>query len=249
VTVIQVSIDSLALRAIEDELRYSAAELRDGCETGGWLWAAQGAAWWRTEGLLIEAASGPGRKARRAPGALTFDTDDLFEFDRVMGAERLEVAGAWHCHPGGDDAPSETDDERVRALLSFRRRVGLSHSACPRDHPHAHGWRLAVQPLGHVSDAGFAPRDPRRPRASCRARRHEGGELISGFETLPQVLGVLVGLEREVPKNDQHAAQINASRELFEAERDRMLKEGRERIRARAPRAPGCRWAQSGAMQ
>jgi Prokaryotic homologs of the JAB domain len=124
VTVIQVSIDDLALRAIEDELRRSAAELRDGYETGGWLWGEAGAAWWRTEGLLIEAACGPGRRARRGPGALTFDTDDLFEFDRVMRTEGLEVVGAWHCHPGGDDAPSDTDDKRIEALLSFREEWG-----------------------------------------------------------------------------------------------------------------------------
>jgi hypothetical protein len=54
--------------------------------------------------------------------------------------------------------------------------------------------------------------------------------VISGFETLPQVLGVLAGLEHEVPKNERHAAQIKASNALFEAERDRMLKEERERI-------------------
>jgi proteasome lid subunit RPN8/RPN11 len=113
VTVIQVSIDDLARRAIEDELLYSAAELRDGCETGGWLWAKQGAAWWRTEGLLVEAACGPGRKARRLPGALTSDSDHMDEWDRVMRKEGLEVVGAYHTHPGGDDAPSETDDEPV----------------------------------------------------------------------------------------------------------------------------------------
>jgi hypothetical protein len=44
------------------------------------------------------------------------------------------------------------------------------------------------------------------------------------------VLGVLAGLEHEVPKNERHAAQIKASNALFEAERDRMLKEERERI-------------------
>jgi hypothetical protein len=124
VTVIQVSIDDLALRAIEDELRRSAAELRDGHETGGWLWGEAGAAWWRTEGLTIAWASGPGARAVRAPGALTFDTDDLFEADAVMRRHGYEVVGAWHCHPAGDDAPSDTDDERVRALLSFREEWG-----------------------------------------------------------------------------------------------------------------------------
>ncbi len=41
---------------------------------------------------------------------------------------------------------------------------------------------------------------------------------------------VLSGLEHEVPKNERHAAQIKASKEIFEAERDRMLKEERERL-------------------
>jgi Prokaryotic homologs of the JAB domain len=121
VTLIHVSIDRLAAEAIEDELRRSAAELRDGCETGGWLWAEAGAAWWRTEGLTIAFASGPGDKAVRALGALTLDTDSLFEADAVFRREGYELVGHWHTHPGGDDQPSETDDERIKALLSFRK--------------------------------------------------------------------------------------------------------------------------------
>jgi hypothetical protein len=88
VTLIQVSIDPLARSYIEDELRRSAAKLRDGKETGGWLWAKQVAAWWRTEGLLIEAACGPGPKARREPGALTLDTD-------FMTSSTLLCGGTW----------------------------------------------------------------------------------------------------------------------------------------------------------
>jgi hypothetical protein len=53
---------------------------------------------------------------------------------------------------------------------------------------------------------------------------------IAGHETLNHVLGVLAGLEHEVPRNEAHAAEIAAQKTLFEAERDRMLKEERERI-------------------
>jgi Prokaryotic homologs of the JAB domain len=121
---IQVSIGEYARQTIDDELRHSAAELRDGCETGGWLWAEQGAAWWRTEGLTITFASGPGDKAIRAPGALTLDTDSLFAADEVFRREGYELIGQWHTHPGGDDQPSDTDDLRIKALLSFREEWG-----------------------------------------------------------------------------------------------------------------------------
>jgi hypothetical protein len=53
---------------------------------------------------------------------------------------------------------------------------------------------------------------------------------IAGFETLENVLGALSGLEREMPRSEAHAAAIDAQKKVFEAERDRMLKEERERI-------------------
>jgi hypothetical protein len=60
---------------------------------------------------------------------------------------------------------------------------------------------------------------------------------IAGFETLENVLGALSGLEHEKPRNEEHAAAIAESKARFEKERDRMLKEERERDRAREPSA------------
>jgi hypothetical protein len=53
---------------------------------------------------------------------------------------------------------------------------------------------------------------------------------IAGHETLQQVLGVLSGLEHERPRSEAHAEAIAAQKKIFEAERDRLLKEERERI-------------------
>jgi hypothetical protein len=53
---------------------------------------------------------------------------------------------------------------------------------------------------------------------------------IQGFESLENVLGALSGLEHEKPRNKEHAEAIAASKKLFEAERDRMLEDERQRI-------------------
>lgn len=153
-TVINVSIQDLALREIEDELRRSAALLAAGHETGGHLWAKKDAAWWRAEGLVIEAASGPGPNAKREPSALTFDTDALDHWDEVMRRDLgLELVGMWHVQPGGDDQPSETDDYRVRSLLFEARGTGSQNRAGSRtDFDPRSGWRLDDAPVDRVSD-------------------------------------------------------------------------------------------------
>jgi hypothetical protein len=53
---------------------------------------------------------------------------------------------------------------------------------------------------------------------------------IQGFETLENVLGALSGLEHETPRSEARAEAIAAQKKLFEAERDLLLKEERERI-------------------
>jgi hypothetical protein len=70
---------------------------------------------------------------------------------------------------------------------------------------------------------------------------------IAGHETLEHVLGVLAGLEHERPRSEAHAEAIAGQKAVFEAERDRMLKEERERIeRENQARLGGYREARPG---
>ena len=122
---IYVKLSTLARQEIRKELDRSRADISQGHETGGWLFAEKDTPWWRTEGITIEYASGPSDKAVRGPGAIDMDTDALFSAaDVLLEKHGLEVVGAWHIHPGGDDQPSDTDIERVAALLSFRSEWG-----------------------------------------------------------------------------------------------------------------------------
>jgi proteasome lid subunit RPN8/RPN11 len=134
--VIWVTVAPLAHKGIESELRKCEALLRQGYETGGWLWAQQGQGWWRTEGLVIDFASGPGDKAERQlfqerdgdrdyhVSELTMDTASLEEVDAVFRREGCEVVGMWHTHPNGDDQPSEHDLKRVDGVLARREEWG-----------------------------------------------------------------------------------------------------------------------------
>ena len=232
IVAIYVKLSTLARQEIQKELDRSRADISQGHETGGWLFAEKDTPWWRTEGITIEYASGPSDKAVRGPGAIDMDTDALFSAaDVLLEKHGLEVVGAWHIHPGGDDQPSDTDIERVAALLSFRSEWGC-RTQC--------GLEMILTPqkgrLGH-SPVGVHALQDSRDRSAGRvdrargARNHEGGGLvIAGFESLENVLGVLSGLEHEKPRSEAHAEAIAAQKKLFEAERDRMLALEAERI-------------------
>ncbi len=124
-TVIKASLSPLARKLIQEELRAASAALARNHETGGWLWAAQGLGWWRTEGLEISYASGPGDHPERGIGAIDYDVASLESVDEVMRREGLELAGMWHTHLHPDsDAPSETDMKRIDVLLERREEWG-----------------------------------------------------------------------------------------------------------------------------
>jgi proteasome lid subunit RPN8/RPN11 len=130
IVVIWVTIGPSAHEAIEAELRKSTELLRQGLETGGWLWARQGEGWWRTEGLVIEFASGPGENPERQIfddeeageriSEITYDVSSLEAMDEVFRREGYELVGMYHTHPSGSDQPSEHDLKRVDGLLERR---------------------------------------------------------------------------------------------------------------------------------
>lgn len=114
-----VTLKPFAQEAITDELKRAAPLLAEGRETGGFVWVPKDSYWWN--GISVEVASWAGPKARREVGALTFDTEYMDELDAALSEKLdLELAGHWHCHPSGDDQPSEADDERMRAVLHER---------------------------------------------------------------------------------------------------------------------------------
>jgi hypothetical protein len=134
--VIWVTLSRSAHEAIESELRKVEVLLRQGYESGGWLWSQQGQGWWRTEGLVVEFASGPGDKPERRLfqereggrgyniSELTMDTASLESADEVFRREGYEVCGMWHTHPNGDDQPSEHDEKRIDGMLARREEWG-----------------------------------------------------------------------------------------------------------------------------
>jgi hypothetical protein len=45
----------------------------------------------------------------------------MTDLDLLFRREGLELCGGFHSHPGGDDQPSEKDDDRIGSVLNLRR--------------------------------------------------------------------------------------------------------------------------------
>jgi hypothetical protein len=111
--------------AIDKEIDVALPLLKDGGETGGWLWSPQGVGWWGDDGIDVQEASGPGPDAVYGYGSLTLGAGYLHDLDELFRRERLELCGGWHTHPNGNDQPSSVDfDERISTVLDLRKAWG-----------------------------------------------------------------------------------------------------------------------------
>lgn len=121
VTVFQVHFGELARETIAEELKACAGLIERGIETGGWLFTRQGAGWWHAlEGLEIVEASGPGPGCEREFESLTRSKEYLRDLEQMLWADGLELAGGWHTHRSGNDAPSSADMSHIESVLDLR---------------------------------------------------------------------------------------------------------------------------------
>lgn len=91
-------------------------------ETGGLLlgWARPD-----LDSIVVDRATGPGRRARRSATRLRLDARDLQKLvDEVHkhSEGRVTYLGDWHLHPGAATRPSKTDRS---SLLNIVEQVGI----------------------------------------------------------------------------------------------------------------------------